>query len=154
MPSPPKKGFSKNKGFKYALKNSWDILPGINEFQATKTFLHNISGKKETPFVKFIGRLFLTAGYIIYGTASWATGSLNPKVWSEKVKEGNEKMQLKQQYENKVDSTYNSLFQDTKTFQDSLEIYQKYGLPIKLEPVSFEEKEKIVNENSLEGSLE
>lgn len=58
-------------------------------------------------------------------------------------------------YEQKVDSTYNALFNEAKSLDDSLKIYEKYGLPIKLElkKPSFEDKERAVKENELEKSL-
>lgn len=147
------------KNLKNLLKNSWDILPGINEFQLFKNakragdnLYYNLN-RKDPSFLKTLGRVFLTSAYITYGIVSCAHDSLNPKVWNANMKENYTIMQEKQRYENKVDSAYDSLFKDAENFQDSLEIYQKYGLPIKLEDPSFKEKERITGHKNLEDDL-
>jgi len=149
------------KDLKYSLKNLWDIFPGINEFQlirnATKVKNSLFSEEIKAPSsLKIFGRIFLTSVYITCGIITYFTGSLNPQVWNEKIKEDYAIIELKQQYQNQISSFYDSLniFENAENFEDSLEIYQKQGLPIKLEPINFEEKESVVNKKNLEEVLE
>jgi hypothetical protein len=56
-------------------------------------------------------------------------------------------------YYNQVNSSYDSLFKDAKTFGDSLAVYQHYGLPVRLPEPTLDEKETAVKINELEKSL-
>jgi len=98
-------------------------------------------------------RIFLAAFYVGTLINYNNTSSLNPAKWDKYYETEEKKQQAKQNYIQKIDLIYNSLFKDAKTFDDSLEIYQKYGLPIKLIPANFEQKEKVVKQNKLEDSL-
>lgn len=92
----------------------------------------------------------------IYTVAILGTHSLNPVHQYKHYRGDIERAILEVKEENKriekIDSSYNSLnlFQDAKNFEDSLEIYKKFGLPIRLETPNLEQKEKIVKQNSLE----
>lgn len=150
MPSPPKKGFSEEKSFgKRTLdcaKYVGSHLPLLNEFN----LFRNAVRKDDIPW-NILVRLVLSGLYFGSAIHSYNSSSLNPRDWDRYYKIEEEKQKAKQKYQNQINSSYNSLFKNAENFEDSLEIYKKYGLPIKLQPVSFEEKEKIVNQNSLEG---
>jgi hypothetical protein len=139
------------KNLKYILKNSWDVLPGINEFQwgrnAIKTgnILYSNSSEKSPSSLKIFGRAFLTSIYFTCGMMTFFTNSLNPKEWNRQVGERYENIQEQIKYQNKIDSTYQSIFQEAKTTEDSLEIAKENNISYKLilNP-SFKDKERIV----------
>jgi hypothetical protein len=87
---------------------------------------------------------------ILYFIAGISTGAWTPK----QIKEYSRKAEIEQaervQYRNRIDSSYNQLFENCASFQDSVDIYKKYGLPIKLRYPSFEDKENAVKQKLLE----
>jgi len=52
-----------------------------------------------------------------------------------------------------VNYEYGKIFKNAYNFQDSVDIYQKYGLPIKLLEPSLEQKEKAIKQNRLENLI-
>ncbi len=60
------------------------------------------------------------------------------------IKGQNEFYNKKEQGVEKVNSNYNKLFENAANFEDSVKIYQEYGLPLKLEEPSFKDKERIL----------
>lgn len=141
------KKFKEN--LKYILKNSWDILPGINEFQlirsATKVRNSLFSEEKVPSALKIFGRIFLTSVYLTYGIASYFNNSLSPRVWDEKMNIEYKRIEQKYQYQDSINTSYNSFFKDVKTKKDSINFYYKNGLEkyIQLEQPLFEDKEKV-----------
>jgi len=140
------------------LKNSWDIFPGINEFQwmrnAIKTGnnLYSKSYENMPSTLKILGRTFLTSIYVVGGILAYSTGSLNPKEWDRQIQERYNNIQEQIQYQSKIDSIYQTIFQDVKTLEDSLKISKEYKIPPKLilKPL-FKDKERIAT--SLEKEL-
>jgi hypothetical protein len=105
----------------------------------TKHYLRNTS---------IIGGFLILFSYFIAGIS---TGAWTPK----QIKEYSKKAEIEQaeriQYRNRIDSSYNQLFENCASFQDSVDIYKKYGLPIKLRYPSFEDKENAVKQKLLEN---
>ncbi|MDA3836161.1 MAG: hypothetical protein PF542_00910 [Nanoarchaeota archaeon] len=144
---------------KYLLKNSWDIFPGINESQLIKNVSktrYTLFSEKKTPSDwKILGRCLTSSLYITYGLLSCFYTSLNPQVWDRKIEEKRVRIELKQKHQEKISLSYDSfnIFENAKNFEDSIGIYQKYDLSIKLEPVDFKQKERVVSQKNLEGVL-
>jgi hypothetical protein len=85
-------------------------------------------------------------------------GGIFTKSWTPKqMREYNEKSrieaEMKKEYTDKVNYEYNRIYENAKTFQDSVEVYQKFGLPIILSKPSFKQKEEAVRQNELEKSV-
>ena len=146
------KKFTRN--LKHLLKNSWDILPGINEIQlirgAIKVRDSLLSEEKGPSFLKVFGRIFLTPIYITYTIASLSCNSINPIVWNEKMNLEYKKIEQKYQHQDSINTSYNSFFKDVKTKEDSINFYYKNCLEkyIQLKKPSFQDREKVCkNEN-------
>lgn len=78
------------------------------------------------------------------------TGAWTPS----QIKQYNEKQriiqQIKTEHENETNFEYGRLFEGNK---DSIEVYKKYGFPIKLLEPTLEQKEKAIKQSELERSL-
>ena len=78
--------------------------------------------------------------------------------WTLKqMKQYNEKSRIEQQikteHKNEVNYFYNRIFEGAENIKDSVDIYQKYGLPIKLLNPTLEEKERAIKQNRLENLI-
>ncbi len=94
----------------------------------------------------------LRIGALVLGTY-FIGGSFTEAWTSKQIKENIQKTKIEQeekiQYQNKIDSLYNKLFENA----DSLDIYKKYGLPIKLLKPTLEQKEWAIEQNELEKKI-
>ena len=137
-----------NNKLKYILRNSWDIFPGINEFQLIKNVIRTrnslFSEERSPSALKIMGRVLFTSVYFAYGFSVYATGSMNPKEWERQANESFNKIQEKIEYEHKIDSTYQTIFDNTKNLEDSLKISRENNIPYQLilNPL-FKDKERI-----------
>jgi hypothetical protein len=158
---PAKKGSIKRSlgkkaldGLNYVGKNFWKILPvgsGVNYHNKLKNGLIKEDRDKET--LHSLYGLFGIFALSIYLSGGLFTGTWTPK----QIKEYSEKSEIEKadriQYEKSIDSSYNNLFRNSVSFEDSLEIYKKSRLPIKLISPTIEEKERAVRFNELEELL-
>jgi hypothetical protein len=91
--------------------------------------------------------------FSLYVTTGISTGAWTPK----QIKAYNERVrieqELKDQHLKEVNYFYNRLFEKAITFQDSVEIYKKYNLPINIKNPTLNQKEKAIKQNELERSL-
>jgi hypothetical protein len=88
----------------------------------------------------------------------YTIGGIFTKAWTPKqMREYNERSKIeadmKEEHIGNVNYEYERIFDNAKTFQDSVEIYQKFGLPIILSKPSFKQKEEAVKQNELEKSV-
>jgi hypothetical protein len=166
---PAKKG-SLDKSFgrraldvsKYIGNNLWKVLPvgsAINYQNRLKSTGKNIyyDTPKDVVNKAFHG-LYAIAGIFtlaIYGSLGAITGAWTPKqmkAYNEKVKI---EAQMESEHKKEVEYRYDKIFENSnaKTIEDSVEIYKKYGLPIKLLNPTLEQKEKAIKQNELERSV-
>jgi hypothetical protein len=136
---------------KYVGKNFWKVLPvgsSINYVKKQKEegelIEDNYTFKGIFHDLYALGGVFALSGYL--GVVSM-TNSCSPK---KQIKELNriENEKRKQEYHERfINSEYERMFEreNPKTFQDSVDVYQKYGLPIKLLEPTIKEKENLVN---------
>lgn len=96
------------------------------------------------------GGVSLAAGYL--GLASMTHEFSPKKQIQEYIRIEAEKMQEKSR-ETMINQKYESIFEkeNPQSFQDSVDLYQKYGLPIKLLNPSFEQKKEAVNKLEMEA---
>jgi hypothetical protein len=148
---------------KYLGKNFWKVLPIGSSLNyeiknrakdKSKTTEYNLGDNytlKEIfhDFYALAG-VFAVSGYLGFVGLT--------KEWSPKkqFEEYNRMESERKKNENRrviVEKKYNGMFEseNPKTFQDSVEIYLKYGLPIKLLEPSFQQKQEAINR--LERSL-
>jgi hypothetical protein len=73
-----------------------------------------------------------------------------PDYISDVIKTGKWNPRHQKNYYEDVNSSYNKLFENAASFEDSLKIYQENGFDINLTEPSFEEKERAYRK-SLEG---
>ena len=122
----------------------------------------DISDALKTMTKEFFIPILKTASVAVGGSALvlYTVGGVVHNVWTPKqIKEYNEKFRLEQkvyfEHQHTVDSTYTNLFQDAKSTQDSIDIYQKWGLPIQLLSPTIQQKEEAIQKwSELEKSLE
>ena len=144
-------------GAKYVGKNFWKVLPVgsiVNYDNKDK------KGLIKPSFGKYCFHLLYGIA-IAVGLTNYTIEGINSGAWTPKqIKACNEVRRIKKEIEKtELDETnyyYERIFKDAdaKTFQDSLEIYQKYGLPIILLNPTLEQKEKAIKQNELERSVE
>jgi hypothetical protein len=138
-------------GAKYVGKNFWKVLPigsSLNHIKKDKEKIGTIDYEVKAMF----HNIYALAGVCIVGsyiTFSAITGAWTPK----QIKQYNEKIKEKEFIEavenREVDFWYGRIFEEenAKTFQDSVDIYQKYGLPIKLLEPTIQQKENANKKN-------
>lgn len=127
-------------GMKYVGKNSWKVLPVAGFINGVYNNFN--SNNKIIKLLKFSFHSLNMLAFGIYFTCSVNSNSFNPTKWNKNDK-----------HYNQINSSYDSLFKDAKTFSDSLAVYQHYGLPVILPEPTLEEKETAVKINELEKSL-
>ena len=134
-------------GAKYVGKNSWKVLPVAGLIDFAKNY-----PDKGSEFIRdvkstyhFLNVAVLT-GYVITGISF---GTWTP----QQYREYSNKQKTKNQNIQQINVSYDSLFKDTKTFSDSLAVYQKYALPIKFGEPTFDEKETAIKMNNLEKGI-
>ncbi len=130
---------------------------------AKKGSLDKNFGQKILDGAKYAGKEFIlpmAGGSAIVLLGCYILVGITTKVWTPKqIKEYNRIEKIKTQIESElksyVDYRFNRIFEDAnaKTFQDSVDIYQKYGLPIKLLNPTLIQKEKTIKQNELERSV-
>ncbi len=153
------KGFSKEKNFrdefldgiKYVGKNSWKALPFIgfvNFFGKEANKIIKEYNKKDKSWGKEIALKSLYHGGISFTTGLYTImallyGTLKPfEAFANNMKE----TQLQEQkHQRHIDSTYNSIVNENVDDTTFVNILNKY--------TPFVEKEKVVNQNSLEEGL-
>lgn len=142
-------------GAKYVGKNFWKVLPVGSLINYTVRLNKKLT--KETPLGSAFHTLYgagAIATLALYAFLGVETGAWTPA----QIKQYNEKERIKAQMEaehkSEVDYFYNRMFENAKSKEDSVGIYQKYGLPIKLLNPSFEQKEKAIKQNELEKGVE
>lgn len=98
---------------------------------------------------------YIIAGSVLslYATAVLFTKGWTPKQMREYGEKERIKIQIESEHKSEADYNYGRIFENAKTFQDSVDIYKKYGLPIKLLTPSAEQKEKAIKQNELERSI-
>lgn len=84
-----------------------------------------------------------------------ATGAWTPKQMKQYSEQERIKAEVEAEYKSYTEYRFNRIFKDAdaKTFNDSVNIYQKYGLPIKLLEPSLGQKENAIKQNELERSI-
>jgi hypothetical protein len=142
---------------KYLGKNFWKVLPvgsSINYEQKnrdknkSKTTEYNLGDNYTLRGVFHdiyaLAGVFAVSGYLGFAglTKEWSPKKqfeAYSKIEAEKKK--NEKIKIM------TECKYKNIFkkENSKTFSDSIDIYQKYGLPIRLLEPSFEQKQEAVN---------
>lgn len=143
---------------KYIGKNFWKVLPiasSINYDLKRKN--QGNRGEDEYTLKGILHDLYALAGVsaiagyfaLVSSTDAWSPGRQFQelgRIEAEKKKQENK--------ERMVECKYKNIFrkENPQNFQDSLDIYLKYGLPIKLLNPSFQEKEEAVNK--LEKAME
>lgn len=137
---------------RYIGNNFWKVLPigsAINYTNKNKekigTFIYELESWVHVAY-GLAGILTLA----IYGSLGAVTGAWTPK----QMKAYDEKIRIEQQIETEhkkeINYKFNRIFGKAITFQDSVDIYQKYNLPITLQNITFEQKEKAIKQNQLE----
>jgi len=136
---------------RYVGNNFWKVLPLGSSINYIK------NGKKKNATKDLFHDAYATVG--ILGLVIWLTGGVFLGTWTPKqIKQYNEKLrielELKTQDIGDINYRYNRLFENAINFNDSLKIYEKYSLPIKLLEPSIEQKKRAIEEqNKLEKSL-
>lgn len=136
--------------------NFWKYLPVGNLINYTNKF--NKGLVKDTHFNKMFFHSIYTALSIAalgsYSLIGFTTHTWTLKQW----KEYHEKVRIEQEMEkaqlDEVNYEYSKIFENATNFQDTVDIYQKYGLPIILLNPSLEKKEKAIKQNELEKSFQ
>jgi hypothetical protein len=104
---------------------------------------------------------YVRKGLLIFGgvvLSLYLVGGIFTRAWTPKqMKEYNEMKRIetgmKAEHTSKINYEYKRIFDNAKTFQDSVDIYQKLGLPIILSKPSFKQKEEAIKQNELEKSV-
>ncbi len=103
---------------------------------------------------KALYRIGATIGAVVlltYVSGGVFFGAWNGKELKDFYKKG---VNSHMEHVRNVNSGFNELFKDAKTFQDSVEIFQKYDLPIILPEPTFQDKERVVGKIEKENQLE
>jgi hypothetical protein len=111
--------------------------------------------------IPYLRKNYLRNGAVLAGAllaVGYIGGGILTGVWTPKqMKAYSEKVRIEQQIEAEhkgdIDYKFNILFKNAKNFQDSVDVYNKYGLPIKLLTPTHEEKEEAVKQSELERSV-
>ncbi len=141
---------------KYIGKNFWKVLPVGSSLNYRRKNKDKLEGREYDAkdilhdFYALAG-VFALSGYL--GTLS-LTKEWEPKKQLEEIERIKVENQKEEDRKMLIEKKYNGIFEseNPQTFQDSLNIYLKYGLPIKLLSPSFEQREEAVNK--LEKSVE
>ena len=138
---------------KYVGKNFWKVLPVGSAINYADRIQEST---KDTPIKYAFHSLYGAIGVVILGaytllglrTDSWTPAQI--KQYNEKRKIIN---QMEVEHKREVDYFYNRMFEDAKTFQDSVDVYKHYNLPIILPKITFKQKEEAIKQNQLEKSV-
>lgn len=134
---------------KYIGKNFWKVLPVGSSLNYRRKNKDKLEGREYDAKEIFhdlyaLAGVFALSGYLgnVGLTKEWELKKQLEEIERievEKMKEENRKML--------IEKKYNEIFEgeNPQTLKDSLEIYIKYGLPIKLLSPTFEQREEAVN---------
>lgn len=122
------------------IKNVGSYFPGFNEYNSINQVI------SEDFHWNILGRVFLTSVYLTYGIATFFNGALNPKEWPRQDEGRYNEIQKQIQYQHKIDSIYQTIFQEVHTINDSIGIVNEYKISHKLIlNLLFKDKVRIVN---------
>jgi hypothetical protein len=141
-------------GAKYIGKNFWKVLPigsSLNHINKDKEKIGTIGYEAKAMFhnVYALTGIIILGVYIPFGatTGAWTPKQIHIYNLEKKVDRVLDEMNT-----DYINHHFNQMFEkeNPKTFQDSVDIYQKYGLPIKLLKPTIKQKEEAINKMELE----
>lgn len=126
-------------GLKYVGKNFWKVLPIGSGINFSNNRIKNID-KIDTfgyEFKSFLHSIYAFAGIAAVGgylSAAIGTSEWKPKEINKYFNELNQEANIEREKIRLINEEYYKMIEkeNPETFQDSLDIYLKYGFPIKL----------------------
>ena len=110
--------------------------------------------KAEEKALYIVGLTILSLFYVQNGVK---THSWTPRELIKDMKKDEIKKEIGIEYQKEIEKAYNLLFKDSKTFEDSVKVYNSNPIlrnKIRLRPIySLEEMEKVVKQSKLEDTL-